>query len=357
MTSRLSLYLTKLFVFEAMALTSVVVVLLYWVQCLRMFDLVSAKGQDLLTLAGHAALVMPAVADVFLYVCVGIGLARALRALQLNRQLVVVHSAPRLKALLGAIAIFTGLWTLVVLSLTHIFGPIADQRRYEWSASIAVDLVSRALTPHRFAEVVPGVTMVIGGREGIGRITDFFADDGRNPERRQTFTSREALIMRSDEGYILQLMDGEVRNLDADGAYSEISFDRYDLSLTLFSEDVGGGGRTSFSLVQEALDTGTWGDLPAILVERTADGLRVIGLCAVIAAVAAFPGTARRRFAVPLELVALVLAFLERGFSSLLPSSFLFGPMVGSFLMMAAAAGIFIVRLKPFTPGLWARPA
>jgi lipopolysaccharide export system permease protein len=322
-----------------------------------MFDLVSAKGQDLLTLAGHAALVMPAVADVFLYVCIAIGLARALRALQLNRQLVIVHSAPRLKALLGAIAAFIGLWTLVVLALTHLFGPLADQRRYEWSASIAVDLVSRALTPHRFAEIVPGVTMVIGGREGIGRITDFFADDRRNPELRQTFTSSEALIMRTEDGYILHLMNGEVRNLEGDGGYSEISFERYDLSLTLFSEDVGGGGRTSLSLIDEALETGDWNDLWVILVDRTADGLRVIGLCALIAAIAAFPGTARRRFAVPLELAALVLAFAERGFSGLLPSGLLVGPMIGSLLMMAVAALIFIVRLKPFTPGLWARPA
>lgn len=357
MASRLGPYLTKLFVFEAVALTGVVVFLLYWVQCLRMFDLVSAKGQDLLTLAGHAALVMPAVADVFLYVCVAIGLARALRAMQLNRQLVVIHSVPRLKALLGAITTFIALWTVVVLALTHVFGPIADQRRYEWSASIAVDLVSRALTPHRFAEIVPGVTMVIGGRQGIGQITDFFADDRRNPDLRQTFISREALIMRTEEGYVLHLMNGKVRNLEGDGGYSEISFERYDLSLTLFSEDVGGGGRTSFSLIEEALSTGDWSTLPAILVERTADGLRVIGLCALIAAIAAFPGTARRRFSIPLELAALVLAFAERGFSAIFPSSFLIGPMIGSLLMLAVAILIFVVRLKPFAAGLWARPA
>ena len=80
-----------------------------------MFDLVSAKGQDLLTLAGQAALVMPAVAVVFLYVCIGIGLARALRALQLSRQLLVIHTTPRLKALFGAIAVYTGLFTVLVL--------------------------------------------------------------------------------------------------------------------------------------------------------------------------------------------------------------------------------------------------
>jgi lipopolysaccharide export system permease protein len=355
--SRLGLHLTKQFVFEAVALTSVVVFLLYWVQSLRMFELVSAKGQDLLTLAGQAALVMPAIAVVFLYVCIGIGLARALRALQLSRELVIIHSAPRLKALLGAIAAYTAIFTLVVLSLAHVFGPMADQRRFEWSASIAVDLVSRALTPHRFAEIVPGVTVVIGGRQGIGEITDFFADDRRNPERRQTFTAREALIMRTDESYILQLMDGEIRYLDARGGYSEVSFERYDLSLALFSEAVDGGAQTSIALVQDALATGKWGTVPQILVNRTAEGLRVIGLCALIAALAALPGSVRGRYSVPLELVTLVLAFLDRGLSSTLQPMFFFGSMSGALVMIAGAAVIFIVRLKPFAPGLWARPA
>ena len=355
--SRLSAYLTKLFVFEAVALTSVVVFLLYLVQSLRMFDLVAAKGQDLLTLAGQAALVMPAVAVVFLYVCIGIGLGRALRRMQLSRQLLVVHTTPRLKALFAAVATYTGLSTLLVLSLAHVFGPMADQQRYEWSASIAVDLVSRALLPHRFAEIVPGVTIVIGGRQGIGQITGFFADDRRDPKRRQTFTANEALIMRTDDGYVLQLTDGDIRYLDERGGFSEVSFNRYDLSLTLFSENLESGGRTSMALINEAMATGDWGQTPRILIERTAEGLRVIGICALIAALAGFPTSGRRRFSAPLELVALALAFLERGVSSALNPAFVLAPMSGSFALLIAAAVIFAARLKPFGPRLVARPA
>lgn len=357
--SRLSRYLTKLFVFEALALTSVVVLLLYLVQSLRMFDLVSAKGQDLLTLAGQAALVMPAVAVIFLYVCIGIGLARALRSLQVTRQLLVIHTAPRLKALSGAVAVYTGLFTVLVLSMAHLWGPLADQRRFEWSASIAVDLVGRALTPHRFAEIVPGVTMVIGGRQGIGQIDQFFADDRRDPARRQTFTANQALILQTEQGYVLQLTDGEVRYLDASGAFSQVSFERYDLSLALFSEAVEGGGRTSLALVNEALVSGTWSEQTLrLLIERTADGLRVIALCAIMAAIAGFPNSGRRRFSAPLELVALGLAFIERGLSTALSPMFLFGQMSGSFALLAAAAVLLVLRLKPFSqPRLVARPA
>lgn len=357
--SRLSTYLTKLFVVEAVTLTAVVVFLLYLVQTLRMFDLVSAKGQDLLTLAGQAALVMPAVAVIFLYVCIGIGLARALRALQLTRQLLIVHSTPRLGGLFGAIALYTGLFTVVVLAISHVFGPLADQRRFEWSASIAVDLVGRALTPHRFAEVVPGVTMVIGGRQGIGQIDGFFADDRRDPERRQTFTAERALILQTEDGYVLQLTDGEVRYLDSSGSFSQVSFNRYDLSLAMFSEQAESGGRTSIGLVGEALARGVWSrDTIRLLIERTADGLRVIALCAIVAAIAAFPGHGRRRFSAPLELVALGLAFLERGLSTALAPLSLWAPMSGSLMLLAAASLLFFLRLKPLShPAVAARPA
>lgn len=349
--SRLSFYLTKLFVFETLALTTVVVMLLYLVQSLRMFDLVSAKGQDLLTLAGQAALVMPAVSDVFLYVCIGIGLVRALRALQNTRQMQVIHVSRRLSGLLAAIVLYSVLWALFVLSLSNYFGPEADQRRFAWSASIAVDLVGRGLVPHRFAEIVPGVTMVIGGRQGIGEITDFFADDRRDPERRQTFSASSALIMQADNRYILQLNDGKAQYLTAAGEFSEISFERYDLSLDLFTEAESGGdnAKTTFQLIDEADAAGApWS--PALLyqlADRAAEGLRVIGICLMVAAMALFPHGRRRRFEVPMELVVLLIGFVDRAVSSSVPGDIWWGPLTGPGGMIALGLGILLWRLRP----------
>src|SRR3954454_6331956 len=76
--SRLSRYLLRLFTSEAMALFAVAAFLLFLIQCLRLFDVVADKGQSLLTLIGQALLGMPSLGIVFLYVCLGIGLGRAL---------------------------------------------------------------------------------------------------------------------------------------------------------------------------------------------------------------------------------------------------------------------------------------
>jgi lipopolysaccharide export system permease protein len=357
--SRLSFYLTRLFLAEALALIGVVTFLLYLLQTLRMFDLVSAKGQDLLTLAGQAALVMPPVSVIFLYVCIGIGLARALRALDGSRQLHMIHATQRLGGMFGAITIYTLFFTLVVTSIANYFGPLADQRRLEWSASIAVDLVGRALVPHRFSEVSPGVTIVIGGRQGVGEITDFFADDRRDPTNRQTFSAASAVILATERGYVLQLKNGAAQYLGANGEFSSISFDRYDLSLDVFAEGQGWGGpKTSLEVIGEALASGNWtNDAIYLLAQRNADGLRVIGICLIVAAIAAFPTGKRRRFEAPMELIVLAVAFIERGLSTYAPTFFVLAPATGSFALILAGCAMLLWRLRPVAASRMPVPA
>ena len=231
------------------------------------------------------------------------------------------------------------------------------QRYDEWSASIAADLVGRALTPHRFAEIVPGVTVVIGSRRGEGQITDFFADDSRDQSRR-TYSARSA-VRQHDDGYVLQLRDGAVQYMTDDMRFSEIRFASYDLAIkSLTNQRSVRENVTSIELIQQALATGAWPATTHPQPRRAQrrgpphhrhvppdDRDRRL------------PPSGRRRNFVPLELVVLGFAFLERGVSSALNPAFVLAPMSGSFALLIAAAVIFAVRLKPFGPRLVARPA
>src|SRR5690606_7264605 len=168
--TRLNAYLVRLFASDAAALFGVGLFLLFLIQCLRSFDVVSVKGQDLLTLAGQALLIMPTMAVVFLYISAAIGLGRGLRTLQASQELHISHVSQRSSVLIGAIALFIVCGMTAVLLLSNFVKP-ATQRQYsEWSASVAADVVGRALTSNRFTEVVPGVTIAIGGREAGGEL-------------------------------------------------------------------------------------------------------------------------------------------------------------------------------------------
>jgi lipopolysaccharide export system permease protein len=354
--SRLNLYLTRLFFSEALALTAVVVVLLYLVQCLRITDVITVKGQDILTLLGQAALIIPLIGAVFLYVCVGIGLARALTALQDNGELHIIHSSRRLSGLFQAIGIYAGLSALAVLALSHIASPTALRSYDEWAASIASDLVGRALVPHRFVEVVPGVTVVIESRQGEGQITDFFADDQRDPKSRRTYSARSAVVARDDQGYVLQMQDGSVQYMTGDLRFSEIKFSRYDLAVELLTQERSiKDNSNSIVLLQTALQTGVWSEETIKdLVERSGEGLRIIGMCLLVAAIAAFP-SGRRRSGMPLELLVLVIAFADRGLSTYAPEWLgAIRPATGALAMIVVGALVLAVRLWVPPSGRWA---
>lgn len=360
--TRLSTYLAKLFAADAIALFAVAAFLLFLIQCLRSFSVVSAKGQGILTLLGQALLTMPSVGVVFLYVCVGIGLARGLRALQASQELHIIHSSQRVPALLIAIGTYTGISALIVLVLSNFVEPATNRQFNDWSASIAADLVGRTLTPNRFAEVVPGVTMLIGDRAANGELTDFFADDNRNREMRRTYLAKAATVAADEQGYVLQLRDGAIQYMSDDGRFSEVAFARYDVALERLTGPAEArevlSETNSFELVAPALATGVW-DAETVrhLAKRIGEGVRVVAICLFVAALGAFPHGRRGRREVPLELVVLGMAFIERGVSSNLIPPGPLDPVAGAFLLAAISIIVLALRLKLLAPVPQAAPA
>lgn len=352
--NRLSLYLARLFAVDAIALFAVAMFLLFLIQCLRIFDVVSVKGQSVLTLVGQAVLMMPQLALVFLYVCVGIGLGRALRNMQANHELHIIHSSRRLPALLGGIGIYTGTCALLVLLLSNFIEPATTRQFNDWSASVTADLVGRTLRPHRFAEVVPGVNMVIGGREGDGHITNFFADDSRNPDSRRTYVAQSAIIAQDEQGYVLQLMDGAIQYMTGEFQFSQVAFKRYDLAMerltgaTEYRNTL--AERNSLDLVTSSLASGSWSpDVLSLLSKRLGEALRVVAICIFVAAIAAFPHGRRGR-EMPLELVVLGAAFLERGLTSFPGVSEVVGSMGGTAALLVASSIALLIRLRVYAP-------
>lgn len=357
--SRLSRYLFGLFTAQAGALFALAVVLIFLVQCLRVADAGAVRGQGLGVILLQALLAMPALAISFLFVCIAIGLARALRSLAETRELHIIHANGRLRGLIAAITAFALAGAVFALVLTHFVEPLTLRAGTLIRARIAADIVGRSLVPQRFAEVAEGVTITVGGRGRNGEITSFFADDRRDPETQRTYMADTALLASDGESYVLQLENGAMQFRTADGQFSEISFARYDIDLARltgeFDDTQSQRETTSWTLVEQSLASGEIAPATARrLVERTVEGLRVLALTAVVAAMAAFPTGKRRRGLVPIELVVFAIAFAERGITALTPGNGLIAPANGSIAMLAAALIVLVIRLRLFAP-VWRR--
>jgi lipopolysaccharide export system permease protein len=354
---RLTAYLSRLFVTDALILFGVVCVLLWLVNCLRQFDVVAVKGQGVWTLAAQALLTMPPLINTFFYVCVGIGLVRALQSLQANRELHIIHTSHGLRSLWSAAAIVASAGVATILLISNFAEPAANRRLNLLSASIAADLVSATLKPQRFTQVTPGVILLIGGRSGDGEIREFFADDRRDPETRRTYLADSARVSTDGENYIIQLRDGALQYTEANGRFSEISFARYDINVDLLTQEGYASDpmyeTNSVSLVLDAMASGNWRpELTQLLFNRMVEGLRVIGICMVVLAIAGFPSGNRRRFAIPMEAVVLLLAFAERGLSAYSP----LGSSTGALLLMIVAAITLAQRTWPRRPKAMSLP-
>lgn len=352
---RLSLYLVRLFASDALALFGIMLVLLWMTQWLRLFDVVASKGQSMLTLFGQSALTLPPLAIVFLYVCMGIGLGRALTRLQANHELHIIHASRQVPALFAAVMIYAALGGLFILFISNVVSPYATRQLNDWSASIAADLVSRTLTPHHFTEVVPGVVIAIGARGENGQITDFFADDSRDPEMRRTYIAKSAEVGQDEQGYVLRLHEGALQYAARDHQFSQISFGQYNIAIqrltgaadTLDDLDT----RGTFDLVSQGLATGTW---PVAVVrklaERWGEALRVLAMCLFVTALAGLPHARRGRPGVPIELTVLVAAFIERAVSAYAPLPPAFSPLAGATLLLAVSMAVLAWRFRVFRP-------
>jgi len=345
---KLTAYLARMFVTDALILFGVVCFLLWLVNCLRSFDVVTVKGQSVLVLGIQALYTMPPLAIAFFYVCVGIGLARALQALQANKELHIIHTSYGLGSLWRATGVVAGAGVVGVLLLSNFVEPLAYRRLSALTASVAADLVSSTLRPGRFTQVTPGVVLLIGGRGADGEIREFFADDRREPDMRRTYVAESARVASDGENYVLELHNGSLQYQGSDGRFSEVTFSRYDVSVEQLSQPVGQSdpmlGQDSVTLIADAMASGQWSqDLLVLLANRAAEGLRVIGMAMMMLALMGFPSGRRARIPVPMEAGVLLIAFGERGISAYSP----LGTATGALAMIAVAGIALLLRIRP----------
>jgi len=341
-----------MFSLEAVTLFSVAAFLLFLVQCLRLFDLVTDRSQGLWALIGQALLGMPSISVVMLYVCFGIALGRGLRGLQNRSELQIIHVSALTPSLRRAIIAFALCGALLLLLITHLVEPASKRSTTNWTASIAADLVSRSMVPGRFTDVFDGVSMSIQSRDHQGRITGFFADDRRDPQSERTYFAKSAIITRDEQGYILRMEDGAIQLLTDAGRFSEISFVRYDLVLDELAATVEEGQplgeTTSLEIIGRALSAG---QLDArefdALIRRSAEGVRVIVMCLFVGALAGFPTGRRTGWQIPIELTVLGAAFIERGLTTYAPIPKPFDAIGGSLVVLAIGLGVVLVRRGP----------
>jgi lipopolysaccharide export system permease protein len=86
------------------------------------------------------------------------------------------------------------------------------------------------------------------------------------------------------------------------------------------------------------------------LTRRSVEGFRVLAMCLFVASLAMFPTGNRRRFGLPLEIVVLAAAFIERGITSYARVPEPYDLASGPVALTIAALVVLAVRLRVLLP-------
>jgi lipopolysaccharide export system permease protein len=249
---------------------------------------------------------------------------------------------------------YAAVGTVLVLLLAHVVEPAATREGNLIRAQAAADLVGNSLVPNRFAELGEGVTITVGGRGAGGEITSFFADDRRDTTRR-TYIADSALITADEFGYVLQLANGTIQYRTADGQFSEISFQRYDIALERLTGDADTGSRrgdqSTYGMIMRGLTEGEWpAESLRRIAERTSDGFRVLALCLFVAAISGFPQGRRKEPLLPVEITVLGAVLFERTLMTYAPVAGWAQQTTGVIVLMLISVAMLLYRLRVFVP-------
>lgn len=300
---------------------SFVIVMIYWVnRAITLFDQLVGDGQTAQVFLEFALLIVPFILFIILPISAFAAAVNVANRLSSESEMVVLRSSGVSAFRLARPALVFGtLVCLMMLVLVHFLVPASRTRLAIREAAVSEDITSQFLEAGRFMNPAAGVTLFTGNITPAGVLERVMLSDGRVPENRVIYTSDQALLLKTDEGPRLVMIDGQSQQLNDKDELSVLSFKDVAFNLGDLAE-------ASAPVIRDlrALPT-------SVLLRAEPETLSALGYSK-----AYFLHEAHTRFSKPLTGLFTPLI----GFSALLVGAF---SRFGFWQQVAGAVGILIV--------------
>ena len=237
LTRYLIVELLRPFAFFVVVFTGVI-----WLsQSLRVLETVINSGRGALLLMEFSALLLPQVMSIVLPVSAFGAAIYAVNKLFVDSELVAMAAAglsPR--ALARPLALFGCVIMLIMLVVTMVLMPLASRQLRDQIALVRADIASGLLFEGQFLNPTTGLTLYVRQSDGRGSMRGVFVHDRRDPNGELTYTARQALLNRTEQGPQLVMFDGTAQRYDPrDGSLTLLRFDSLVYDLTPFTGQTG----------------------------------------------------------------------------------------------------------------------
>jgi lipopolysaccharide export system permease protein len=228
--------LARPFLFYVVVLTGVV-----WLsQSLRVVDTVVNNAQSAPVFLEFTALLLPRAMALVLPLAAFMATLQTVNRLFSESEVVAMLASGLSAAALARPVLLFGALVMAAMALVAWLGaPLAEQRLRDRVAQVRGDIVSGLLFEGQFLNPASGLTVYVretgaadGGMRGV------MVHDRRNPDAELTYSAREAILRRTEDGPRLVMADGAAQRRDtASGAVTLLRFESLVFDLSQFMQD------------------------------------------------------------------------------------------------------------------------
>lgn len=195
---------------------SLILVLIYWInRAVRLFDRLIADGQSAWVFLELTSLSLPGLIRIVLPLSAFVAAVYVTNRMSQESELTVVQATGYSPFRLARPVIYFGLIVAALMSiLTHVLVPLSSERLAFRSDEVSQNMTARLLSPGEFLNPTENITFYIREMTPGGEMLDVFLSDSRLPDRRITYTSTRAYLVRTDNGPQLVMVNGMAQTLD-----------------------------------------------------------------------------------------------------------------------------------------------
>ena len=217
---------TMLILFGFFAL---VLVAVYWVnRAVSLFERLIADGQTAMVVLEFTLLTLPMVISVVLPVAAFAATAYGTNRLSGESELVAMQAAGLSPwRLARPVLVFGMVIAVMVAVLVNALVPMARARLAERQAQVAENVTAQFLNAGVFQYPAAGITLFIRDITPLGELEGLFLEDARNPADVSSYSAERALLVKSDTGPKLVMVNGVIQSLLQTDAAPRLSVTRF----------------------------------------------------------------------------------------------------------------------------------
>lgn len=221
---------------------ALVLVMIYWVnRAVILFDQLIANGHSAIIFLEFSALTLPNVIRLVLPIA---GFAAAVfcaNRMASDSEMVVVQSTGFSPYRLARpVLVFGILVGLMVSVLTHVLVPASLVQLDKRTVEIENNSTARFLREGVFLHPADGITFYIKDISASGAMSSMFLSDSRNETSQTTFSAKQAMLVASETGPKLIMLNGMAQNLNLlDQSLTTTQFSEFVFDLGPLLENAG----------------------------------------------------------------------------------------------------------------------